>query len=210
MLSDICPSFFLINYNGGENINKKLLMFSLIVVLVVICVGSVCASDYDNLTSDSQDMLATTDSIDVSQEEIEIDENDVLEASDDEVLSDYNKAEWHDGVAYYYDDSITGSITYSGSSLSVGDTIHIKLGSEKTNYDYGSAKAFLRIDGDPNSDNWIELGTYKEAYTNGIDYQIQSGGSHYYQALAAMYGYVGNGGAVILQKDCILKISPVM
>jgi len=80
--------FFKLIIGGGENINKKLLMLSLMVVLAVICVGSVSASDYDNLTSDSQDMLATTDSIDVSQEN---GENDVLEVSDDdEVLSDYN------------------------------------------------------------------------------------------------------------------------
>ncbi len=176
------------------------------VVLAVLCVGSVSAMDYDNLTSDSQEILVTTDSIDVSQEEIETDENDVLEASDDdEVLSDYNQAEWHDGVAYYYDDSISGSVTYSGSSLSVGDTIHITLGSEKTNYDYGDARAFLRIDGDPNYDNWIDLGTYKEAYTNGIDYVIQSGGSHYFQPLAAMYGTVGNGASCYFAKGVYIE-----
>ena len=119
------------------------------VVLAVLCVGSVSAIDYDNFTGDSQDMLATTDSIDVSQENIANDENNVLESSDDEVLGDYNYDNY-DGKNYYYDDSISGTILNSasgsavdGSSLSIGQTVHLSLGKEQINHDFGpDSKAY--------------------------------------------------------------------
>ena len=170
------------------------------VVLAVLCVGSVSAIDYDNFTGDSQDMLATTDSIDVSQENIANDENNVLESSDDEVLGDYNYDNY-DGKNYYYDDSISGTILNSasgsavdGSSLSIGQTVHLSLGNEQINHDFGpDSKAYLRYDGDTNSENWEYIGTYQQLYTTGVDYTLKTGGSHYYQLLMNTFNNLENG-----------------
>ncbi len=166
----------------------------------MLCVGSVSAIDYDNFTGDSQDMLATTDSIDVSQENIANDENNVLESSDDEVLGDYNYDNY-DGKNYYYDDSISGTILNSasgsavdGSSLSIGQTVHLSLGNEQINHDFGpDSKAYLRYDGDTNSENWEYIGTYQQLYTTGVDYTLKTGGSHYYQLLMNTFNNLENG-----------------
>ena len=116
---------------------------------------------------------------------------DILSASDDhEILKDYNYDYW-DGQYWYYDDTLTGTILVNNSgSYNVGDTVFLKLGTEKTNWWYGDeyTKVFIRMDGETNRDNWDFVDATYTQVTSGIPYTLKIAGNHYIQIGIEAYG----------------------
>ena len=162
-----------------------LLIFS-IFLLFIAAAGSAAAADTGETVTNSTGQDISFDYTEKSCENI-------LAAEDEELLGDYNQYETYDGVNYYYDDSISSSITEIPDSPKVGDTVLIKLGSEHTEHEGISENGgvFVRLDGDNN--NWERIGTYEEAYTTGIYYTLKNGGSHYIQPVFSTMGTLSSG-----------------
>ncbi len=174
--------------------------------LAIIAVSAVSAVDFndsqvtddysvaiessdDNVEQVEESTMQSEDeSFDISQDSNSIsesDSNNLLKASlDDEIVGAY------DSNGIYYDDnpSVSSIILNTKDSYEVGDNVTLKLGSELSQYDYGSTSiVYVRLDGEQDRSKWVNVGTYGTLKTTGVEYTLTESGSHAIQLILNSY-----------------------
>lgn len=132
--------------------------------MVLICIGSVSASDEiqeGNITAidNSQDIVID----EVSQSDDSLKEETVGATSDDEILGD----------------SMTLSLAEGSTTPNVGDTVKFKISTEPGNYlySYDTDKVYIR---EGTQDNYKSLGevTYRQAINGEASYTFEQSGTY--------------------------------
>ena len=135
-------------------------MITLIIfTLITLSIGSVSAADVDNETLSNS---ITSDDIGISNVTNQINAENAF-VNEDEIIE--NDVESDDIISASNDeDLLRGDVSISvvggkSNSYNVGDTVYLKLGTEKSSYT--PANIYVQVQGGGYTDNYV--GTYSEA-----------------------------------------------
>ena len=172
---------FLINEGGGNiNKSKKLGMALIILTLVTLSLGAVSAIDADTQADDDIG-ISSIKSQNSNQEDMSelIQEEDTSTEESEDMLSSSDNEDLLGGEVGI---SVVGG---QKESYDVGETVYLKLGTEKSSYT--PANIYVQVEGGGYTDNLV--GTYSDATSaTGVPYTFETPGNVKLRLIQIYYG----------------------